>query len=210
MPLLVVARKYALGSISSLFAIILGVICLVSSSTTAWTSSPSCQYGRQHNKVHSSRMIMAATTTDGGYDDFVSREDWNAMNQDERNAINAKRTRDSGAAVAVAAVAVAAVAAVAVAGGTDDDSSSEMIIKGTVKWFDTKKGFGFITRDDGGEDVFVHQTALQAEGFRALEDGASVEFQLDTAGKGGRTTAVKVTGPQGEPLKRGFAYKKRE
>ena len=81
--------------------------------------------------------------------------------------------------------------------------------KGTVKWFDSTKGFGFITRDDDGEDVFVHQSGIQAEGFRSLEDGSSVEFDiLET--EDGKTKAVDVTGPNGEGLPRGYAYKKRE
>ena len=84
--------------------------------------------------------------------------------------------------------------------GTDAE-----IYKGTVKWFDTKKGFGFITRENG-DDVFVHQTALQAEGFRSLDDGASVEFQIEVAE--GREKAASVTSAGGKPLKRGFAYKK--
>ena len=43
-----------------------------------------------------------------------------------------------------------------------------MAIKGTVKWFNNEKGFGFITREDGGKDCFVHQTAIQGEGYRSL------------------------------------------
>jgi CspA family cold shock protein len=82
------------------------------------------------------------------------------------------------------------------------------IFQGTVKWFDNTKGFGFITRESDGEDIFVHQTAIQAEGFRALEDGASVEFQVQVVD--GKTCAAQVTGPGGEKLKRGFAYKKRD
>ena len=87
-------------------------------------------------------------------------------------------------------------------------STNDDIHSGTVKWFDSKKGFGFIT-GPGGEDIFVHQTELQAEGFRSVENGAAVEFQIDTAGDG-KKKAVRVTGPNGEPLKRGFAYKKRQ
>jgi hypothetical protein len=46
--------------------------------------------------------------------------------------------------------------------------SSDSIATGTVKWFDTKKGYGFITPDDGSDDIFVHQTSIHAEGFRSL------------------------------------------
>ncbi|CAB9498621.1 Probable cold shock protein A [Seminavis robusta] len=83
------------------------------------------------------------------------------------------------------------------------------IFKGTVKWFDDTKGFGFITRDNDGEEFFVHQTGIQADGFRALEDGSAVEFQVGTADNG-KTKAEKVTGPDGKQVPRGYAYKKRE
>ncbi|GIW70602.1 MAG: cold-shock protein [Planctomycetota bacterium] len=58
---------------------------------------------------------------------------------------------------------------------------------GTVKWFNDEKGYGFITRTDGG-DVFVHHTAIVAEGFRSLAEGEQVEFEL-TAGKKGPAAA---------------------
>jgi len=54
---------------------------------------------------------------------------------------------------------------------------------GTVKWFNDAKGFGFITMD-GGEDVFVHHTAIQGDGFRSLKEGAAVEFELVEGPKG--------------------------
>ncbi len=67
---------------------------------------------------------------------------------------------------------------------------------GTVKWFNSSKGFGFITPDDGGEDLFVHQTSIHAEGFRSLREGESVEFSVESSDDG-RTKALDVTGPGG-------------
>ncbi len=62
---------------------------------------------------------------------------------------------------------------------------------GTVKWFNDEKGFGFITPDGGGEDLFVHHSEIQGEGFRSLEEGAKVEFEVAQGRKG--LQAVKVT-----------------
>ncbi|PRW20832.1 Glycine-rich 2 [Chlorella sorokiniana] len=69
---------------------------------------------------------------------------------------------------------------------------------GTVKWFNVTKGYGFITPDSGGEDLFVHQTAIVAEGFRSLREGEPVEFFVETSDDG-RQKAVNVTGPNGAP-----------
>ena len=55
---------------------------------------------------------------------------------------------------------------------------------GTVKWFNDAKGFGFLTQDGGGEDVFCHHTAIQADGFRSLPEGAKVEFEITKGQKG--------------------------
>lgn len=70
---------------------------------------------------------------------------------------------------------------------------------GTVKWFNTMKGFGFIVPDDDGPDVFVHQTEIVSNGFRSLADGESVEF-IPERDDSGRTKATKVTGPGGSPV----------
>ncbi|KAF2291435.1 hypothetical protein GH714_024064 [Hevea brasiliensis] len=64
---------------------------------------------------------------------------------------------------------------------------------GSVKWFSAQKGFGFIAPDDGGEDLFVHQTSIQSDGFRTLSEGQPVEFSIDF-GEDGRTKAVDVVG----------------
>jgi CspA family cold shock protein len=60
----------------------------------------------------------------------------------------------------------------------------DMRITGTVKWFNDSKGFGFITREDGEKDVFVHHTAIQNEGYRSLAEGDRVEFELVDGQKG--------------------------
>jgi len=59
-----------------------------------------------------------------------------------------------------------------------------MRTKGTVKWFNDQKGFGFITPEDGSKDCFVHHSAIQADGFRSLAEGAQVEFDLVQGSKG--------------------------
>ena len=59
-----------------------------------------------------------------------------------------------------------------------------MAISGTVKWFNDSKGFGFLTRDDGEKDVFVHHTAIQGEGFKSLDEGQKVEFDVVQGQKG--------------------------
>ncbi len=55
---------------------------------------------------------------------------------------------------------------------------------GTVKWFNESKGFGFIARDEGGSDVFVHFSAIQGSGFRTLEEGQKVTFDTQESPKG--------------------------
>ena len=57
-------------------------------------------------------------------------------------------------------------------------------MKGRVKWFDERKGYGFIEREDGGGDVFVHFSAIQEEGFKTLDEGQEVEFDIREGEKG--------------------------
>lgn len=61
---------------------------------------------------------------------------------------------------------------------------------GTVKWFSAEKGYGFITPDDGGEDLFVHHTNIEGDGFRTLDDGQKVEYEAGTGRKGPEATKV--------------------
>ena len=72
-------------------------------------------------------------------------------------------------------------------------------LSGTVKWFNDQKGFGFITPNDGGEDLFVHQSSIRSDGFRSLGEGETVEYQIES-GNDGRTKAVDVTGPNEGPV----------
>lgn len=74
---------------------------------------------------------------------------------------------------------------------------SDSTTSGTVKWFDVKKGFGFIVPDDGTDDVFVHQTSIHSEGFRSLAEGESVEFTTMEDPSNGKIKAQNVTGPMG-------------
>lgn len=61
--------------------------------------------------------------------------------------------------------------------------------KGTVKWFNNEKGFGFITGEDN-KDVFVHQTAIQTEGFRSLEENDQVTYDVETDSRGAKAVNV--------------------
>jgi len=61
---------------------------------------------------------------------------------------------------------------------------------GTVKWFDEKKGYGFITPDDGGKELFVHHSNIEGEGFRSLQDGQKVEYEIGEGRKGPEATNV--------------------
>ena len=63
--------------------------------------------------------------------------------------------------------------------------------QGTVKWFNSEKGFGFIAPVDGGKDLFVHHTSIQTRGFRTLDEGQQVEFEVEQGDKG--LQAVNVT-----------------
>ena len=65
---------------------------------------------------------------------------------------------------------------------------------GTVKWFSNEKGYGFITPDEAGEDLFVHFSAIAGSGFKTLEEGAKVSFEVTQGQKGPQATDVQISG----------------
>ncbi len=64
-------------------------------------------------------------------------------------------------------------------------------MKGTVKWFSNQKGYGFITPDGGGKDVFVHHSAIQGDGYKTLDEGQNVDFDVTQGPKGEQAANVK-------------------
>lgn len=65
-------------------------------------------------------------------------------------------------------------------------------LAGSVKWFNDEKGYGFISQDDGGEDLFVHFRALEGSGFRALKEGQRVSYERAQGNKGAQADKVRV------------------
>jgi cold shock protein len=68
---------------------------------------------------------------------------------------------------------------------------SAAVATGTVKWFNAEKGYGFISQPDGGADVFVHFSAIDMSGYRVLEEGQQVEFEVQEGPKGLQAASVK-------------------
>ena len=68
--------------------------------------------------------------------------------------------------------------------------------KGVVKWFSNQKGYGFITPDGGGKDVFVHHSAIQGEGYKTLDEGQPVEFEITQGPKGEQAANVHKLSPK--------------
>jgi len=75
-----------------------------------------------------------------------------------------------------------------------DKKRNSHMNSGTVKWFNDAKGFGFIEQENGGEDVFVHHEAIQADGYRSLQEGQKVTFDVTKEAKGLRAANVKIAG----------------
>jgi cold shock protein len=72
-----------------------------------------------------------------------------------------------------------------------DPSKEIAMASGTVKWFDSKKGFGFIVDKSGGKDVFVHYSSIEGDGFRSLKNGEEVDYELVESDKGPQARNVR-------------------
>jgi CspA family cold shock protein len=76
-------------------------------------------------------------------------------------------------------------------GGATDERQVSSMAQGTVKWFNADKGYGFIAVD-GGRDVFVHYSAIQMDGYRSLEQGQRVEFEITQSDRGPQADSVRA------------------
>jgi cold shock protein len=76
--------------------------------------------------------------------------------------------------------------------GDPAPARSRFVAQGTVKWFNSEKGFGFIAVDGGGADVFVHYSEIDSGGYRSLDEGQHVEFEIGQGNKGPQATGVRV------------------
>jgi cold shock protein len=75
--------------------------------------------------------------------------------------------------------------------GAIEPSKGKQMAQGTVKWFNSEKGYGFIAPSDGSADVFVHYSAIVADGYKSLDEGASVEFDVTQGQKGPQAENVR-------------------
>ena len=85
-------------------------------------------------------------------------------------------------------------------GAAPQQEKNRRMSKGTVKWFNDAKGFGFIEQESGGEDVFVHYSTIQTDGYRSLKEGQKVEFEVEGADKGLRAINVRATSDEAAPV----------
>jgi CspA family cold shock protein len=71
------------------------------------------------------------------------------------------------------------------------DRRTQNMAQGAVKWFNSEKGYGFIAQDGGGADVFVHYSAIESQGYRSLDEGQRVEFEITQGPKGPQAEQVR-------------------